>query len=57
MKMTNELMNRMHRAMERCGGTLAILNFPDEVKEIIFNCPDYETRVKMLEMCAEQMGR
>lgn len=55
--MTDELIYRMHRAMERCGGTLAILNFPAEIKEIICSCPDYETRVKMLEMCAEQMGR
>lgn len=55
--MTDELVNRMHRAMDRCGGSLAILNFPEEVKSIIFSCPDYETRVKMLELCAEQMGR
>lgn len=55
--MTNELIERMNRAMSRIGGAIAVLNLPDEVKEIIINCPDYETRVKMLELVCEQLGK
>ena len=57
MKMTNELIERMNKAMKRIGGPLAVLNLPEEVKEIITNCPDYETRVKMLELVCEQLGK
>jgi hypothetical protein len=57
MKMDNELIERMHNAIERIGGSLAFLNLPDEVKEIITSCPDYETRVKMLELVCEQLGK
>lgn len=55
--MTNELLNRMNKAMNRLGGSIAILNLPDEVKEIITNWADYETRVKMLEMVCDQLGK
>jgi len=55
--MTNELVKRMNKAMNRIGGPLAVLNLPDEVREIVTNCPDYETRVKMLEMIADQLGK
>lgn len=55
--MTSELVERMNKAMNRIGGALAVLNLPDEVKEIIINCPDYETRVKMLELTCEQLGK
>lgn len=55
--MTKELQERMKKAIDRVGGTLAILDLPEQVKEIVVNCPDYETRIKMLEMIAEQLGR
>ena len=55
--MDYELIERMNKAMKRIGGPLAVLNLPDEVKEIITNCPDYETRVKMLELVCEQLGK
>lgn len=55
--MDNELIERMHKAIKRIGGSLAILNLPDEVKEIITKCPDYETRVKMIELVCEQLGK
>jgi hypothetical protein len=48
--MTNELIERMNKAIKRIGGPLAVLNLPDDIKEIITNCPDYETRVKMIEL-------
>ena len=48
--MDKELIERMNKAMKRIGGPLAVLNLPDEVKAVITNCPDYETRVKMLEL-------
>ena len=55
--MDNELIERMKKAMNRIGGPLAVLNLPDEVKGIIINCPDYETRVNMLELVCEQLGK
>lgn len=55
--MTQELINRMNDAMARIGGPLAVLNLPDEVREIITSCNDYETRVKMLELVADQLGK
>lgn len=51
------LIERMNKAIKRIGGPLAVLSLPDEVREIITNCPDYETRVKMLEMTADQLGK
>lgn len=55
--MTNELIERMNNAIDRIGGPLAVLNIPGEVREIVVNCPDYETRVKMLEMIADRLGK
>lgn len=55
--MDNELIERMNKAMKRIGGPLAVLHLPDKVKEIITNCPDYETRVKLLELVCEQRGK
>ena len=55
--MTNDLIKRMNNAMSRIGGPIAVLNLPDEIREIVTNCPDYETRVKMLEMIADQLGK
>lgn len=55
--MTNELIERMNKAIKRIGGPLAVLNLPDDIKEIITNCPDYETRVKMIELVGEQLGK
>ena len=55
--MTSELVERMNKAMNRIGGPLAVLDLPNEVREIITNCNDYETRVKMLEMVADKMGK
>ena len=47
----------MNKAMKRTGGPLAVLALPDQVREIIVNCPDYEARVKMLELVADQLGK
>lgn len=55
MKDMKNLIARMNAAMDRIGGPLAVLGLPDEVKEIVINCNDYETRVKMLELVAEQI--
>jgi hypothetical protein len=57
MKMNNELIERMNKAIDRIGGPLAVLNLPEPIKEIITNCPDYETRVKMLELVCKQLGK
>ena len=55
--MNDALIARMNAAMARIGGPLAVLDLPDEVREIITNCEDYETRVKMLELVADQLGK
>ena len=57
MTITKELIARMNKAIERLGGYQAVLNLPQEYKEIIANCPDYETKVKLLELVCEQMGK
>ena len=53
--MNKELIERMNKAMKKIGGPLAVLELPKEVREIITNCNDYETRVKMLELVAKNM--
>lgn len=55
--MNDSMMKRMNAAMKRIGGPLAVLDLPEEVRNIITNCPDYETRVKMLEMVADKLGK
>ena len=55
--MTAELISRMNAAMEKLGGAIGVMNLPEEVKNIIVNCNDYETRVKMLELVCEQLGK
>lgn len=55
--MNNSLIERMNKAIQRIGGPLAVLDLPDEVREIVTNCGDYETRVKMLEMIADKLGK
>jgi len=55
--MNESMTNRMNAAMKRIGGPLAVLDLPEEVRNIITNCPDYETRVKMLEMVADKLGK
>ena len=46
---------RMSRAIARIGGPLSVLALPEEVKQPIINCTDYETRVKMLELVADRL--
>jgi len=55
--MTKELMERMNKAIDRIGGVIAITELPEAVRNIITTCADYETRVKMLELCADQLGK
>lgn len=55
--MNKALVERMDVAMKRIGGPLAVLELPEAVREIITSCADYETRVKMLELVADQMGK
>jgi hypothetical protein len=57
MKMDSKLIERMNKVMKRIGGPIAVLNLPDEVKKLIANCHDYETRVKMLELVCKQLGK
>ena len=55
--MTEELMVRMRKVMQRLGGPIAVLELPEQIREVIKNCNDYETRVKMLELVADQLGK
>ena len=49
------LQERQKKALDKIGGALGLLNLPTEVREIISNCQDYETKVKMLELVAENI--
>lgn len=55
--MNKNLTDRMNKAINRIGGPLAVLDLPANIREIITNCEDYETRVKMLELVADQLGK
>lgn len=55
--MKSELIERMNKAIDRIGGPVAVLDLPEEVRNIVTTCDDYETRVKMLEMIADRMGK
>lgn len=55
--MDKNLVERMNKAIARIGGPLAVLDLPQQVREIVTECRDYETRVKMLEMIADQLGK
>ena len=53
--MGKNLEARMNRAIKRIGGPLVILTLPDHIRKVIVECPDYETRVKMLELIADDL--
>lgn len=53
--MEKALQARMSKAIKRIGGPLAVLALPDHVRKIVVECRDYATRVKMLELIADQM--
>lgn len=46
---------RYEKAVKEIGGAVALLNLPDQVKEVIKNTRDLETKTKMLEMIAKAM--
>lgn len=49
------LQERQKKALDKIGGALGLLNLPQAVRETIANCNDYETKVKMLELVAENI--
>lgn len=49
------LQERQKKAIEKIGGAMGLLNLPENVREMIANCGDYETKVKMLELVAENL--
>ena len=53
--MREDLMQRMSKALDRIGGALAVLELPEEVKQIVTGCEDYESRVQMLQLIADTM--
>ena len=59
--MNKTLVNRMNAAIAKIGGAAALLatldTLPGEVREAVINCPDYETRVKMIELIADQVNK
>lgn len=58
--MDSHLIKRMDRAITRCGGAAGLLdilnNMPADVKQAVINCPDYATKVKMVEMIADRIA-
>ena len=51
------LQDRQKKALDKIGGALGLLNLPQAVRETIANCTDYETKVKMLELVAENIRK
>ena len=49
------LQERQKKALDKIGGALGLLKLPENVRKIISECPDYETKVKMLELVAENI--
>ena len=56
-KKMKTLEQRHSEAIKRIGGALALLNLPEEIKVILMGNYDLETKVKMLEMVADAMGK
>ncbi len=56
MKETNTLLKRWQKAIERIGGGQALLDLPDQVKEILKNTTDLETKTKLLEAIANAVN-
>lgn len=50
-KMTLE--QRYNKAIKEIGGAIAILNLPEQVKEVLMTNASLEIKVKMLEMVAD----
>lgn len=59
--MNKALVKRMNAAISKIGGAAELLaaldTLPGEVKEAVINCRDYETRVKMIELIADQVSK
>jgi len=52
-----EYVKRLDKVMNRIGGAIGILDLPEQVKDALRQCSNYETRVKMLEMIADALGK
>lgn len=50
--MTN-LEIRYQKAIKEIGGATELLNLPEQIKEVLKNTKDFETKVKMLEEIAK----
>ena len=51
------LEKRYAEAIKAIGGTIALLNLPSQVKEVLANTNSLEYKVKMLELIAENMNK
>ena len=49
------LEQRYHKAITKIGGAIALLSLPEQVKEVLINTNDFEIKVKMLELIAENI--
>ena len=47
------LEQRYNKALKAIGGTIGLLNLPEQVKEVLRNTKDFETKVKILELIAK----
>lgn len=48
---------RYSEAIKKIGGTFALLNLPEEIKEVLMGNYDLATKTKMLEMIAEAKNK
>ena len=48
---------RYQKAIKKIGGAAALLNLPEQVKEVLQNTSDLETKTAMLELIAETLDK
>ena len=46
------LEERYSNALQRIGGASELLALPEQVKTLLYNCSDFESKVKMFELIA-----
>jgi len=48
---------RYQKAIEKIGGAAALLNLPEQIREVLMSTTDMETKTTMLELIAEALDK
>ena len=51
------MIQRWHKAIVRIGGTAALLDLPEQVKDVLKSTEDLAAKTRMLEAIADAMNR